>query len=78
MTQQQLTFMKFAAILLVLVGGFVLVGFGRIDAASMYAHTATMVAALVVALGISGAGSAAAAGQQNAARMAAFDRKDHQ
>lgn len=59
MSQQQLAIAKFSAIFVVLVGGFVLVGVGKLDAGAMYQQTATLVAALVVALGISGAGSAA-------------------
>jgi hypothetical protein len=57
MDQKTLTWAKFAAIGIVLVGGFVLVGVGRLDAAKMYADTSTMIGALVVALGITGAAS---------------------
>jgi hypothetical protein len=74
MNQQQLTLAKFLAIGVVLVGGFFLVGMGKLDATTMYSQTTTMVGALVVALGISGAGSAAgtAITSANNARMASM------
>jgi hypothetical protein len=73
MNQSQLTWAKFGAIGLVLVGGFVLVGIGKLDAAAMYTQTTTMVGALVVALGISSAGAAMGSAQQSTAtKMAAM------
>lgn len=78
MNQQQLTFAKFAAVLVVLVGGFVLVGMGKLDAPTMYQQTTMMVGALVVALGISGAGVAAGSAISSAsnAKLAAMRSPD--
>lgn len=61
LTQQTMTLVKLALVFVLLVGGFALVITGKLAADDMYKETATAVAALVVALGISGGGSAIAA-----------------
>lgn len=58
MSQQQLALAKYLTVVLVVLGGFVLVGMGKLDAPTMYKETAILVSALVVALGLSGAGTA--------------------
>jgi hypothetical protein len=57
MNQTPLTYLKFGLITVALIGGFVLVGTGKLDAATMYQQSATLIAALVVALGLTSAGT---------------------
>lgn len=77
MNQQQLVSLKLGIVGVVLVGGFILAGIGRLDATQMYHDTTMLVGALAVALGISGAGSAAqeAVSATVRARLAASDRE---
>jgi len=57
---------KLVLVALVILGGIVLAALGKIDATAMFSQIATVVGALVVALGIS-AGGTAVGGQLRAA-----------
>jgi hypothetical protein len=61
MTPTPVTYFKLALVGLLLVGIFVLAGIGKIDASAALDKATTAIGALVVALGISGAGGAVAA-----------------
>lgn len=60
MSQQQLTYLKFAIVALVIVGVFMLAAIGKIAADAAMSDVVTITTALVVALGISGGASAIA------------------
>lgn len=51
-----LTYVKYGLVGIALIGGFVLVGIGKLDAGAMFDKSTGMIGALVVALGISAAG----------------------
>jgi hypothetical protein len=72
--QQQATYAKLALVFLVMLGGFVLVGMGKLDATSMFGQTATLIGSLVIALGISGGASAMAGNAGGASAMRAMLR----
>jgi hypothetical protein len=61
MSQQQLTYLKFAIVALVIVGVFLLAALGKIAADAALSSVVTITTGLVVALGISGGASALAA-----------------
>jgi len=73
-----LTYVKLAIVALALVGGFVLCALGKIDASSMFDKTSTMIGALVVALGISGAGAAIAGKLASTSPSSPVDSKSSQ
>lgn len=60
MSQQQLTYLKFAVVALVIVGIFLLAALGKMAADAAMSSIVTITTGLVVALGISGAASAMA------------------
>lgn len=60
---------KLGIVALVIVGGLVLVGMGRLDARDFFGDLDNVVTGLLIALGITGAGLAVAHGQRDAARL---------
>jgi hypothetical protein len=72
MNPTQLTYIKYGLCGLVILGGFALVLAGKLDAADMFGKISALIAALVVALGISsGAQSVRAAmDRQSEVKMA--------
>jgi ribose/xylose/arabinose/galactoside ABC-type transport system permease subunit len=69
MTPAQYVWAKFAVAAVVVVGMFALVLAGKIDVSTMMTLTVALVSALVVALGITGAGAQVALGRTEAARL---------
>lgn len=69
MTPAQLVWSKFGVAGVVVIGMFTLVLAGKIDIATMMTLTVALVSALVVALGITGAGAQVALGRTQAARL---------
>jgi hypothetical protein len=69
MGQTDLLRWKLAIVLVVVVGAFVLAALGRISAPDMFQSLTSLAQALLLALGVSAAGSAVSAGTQSAARM---------
>ncbi len=57
MDPKQLTYIKYGLASLFILGGFGLVLDNKLDAVEMYKQTATVLGALFVALGLTGAGS---------------------
>jgi hypothetical protein len=70
MSQTQALYLKagIVGVVLIIASAFVLLG--KMEAPAMLAAIVPLIGALVVALGLSGAGAAISVGQQNAARMA--------
>jgi hypothetical protein len=66
MDPKMLTWIKFGLIGIALVGGFVLVAVGKLDASAMYQHSATMISALLLALGVASAGTSVRAALDHA------------
>jgi len=69
MGQTDLLRWKLGIVLVVVFGAFVLAALGRISAPDMFASLSSVAQAFLLALGISGAGSAVSVGTQAAARM---------
>lgn len=73
MTPAQLTYLKFGTAAFVVLCGTLLSMAHQLDAGVLFSGSTSVVAGLLVALGITGAGNAVAVGQQASARTAALE-----